>query len=184
MPGAMVLTELIIVIIIISAMTAIAIFNFSGVLSRTKFKRQAHGLINVLNLAQNAAAETDRRYAVILDFDENTYTLRQFAVIDHDKILDEEPIIAQGYFTDQCRLDYVLFDDFVDTRDWDIENMEFFRAWFFAGHSGWQYGGKIVLLDADGNPYSVVINRLSKVIALQPGDVEILEPRYKEDVPF
>ena len=178
------MTELIIVIAIMAMMAFLATFSLVGMVGRTKFKKEACAFVNILKMAQNAAAETDRRYAVILDFDENTYTLRQFAVIDHDKILDEEPVIAEGIFTDRCRLDYVLFDNFVDTRDWDLENMEFFRAWFFAGHSGWQYGGKIVLLDADGNPYSVVINRLSIFIALQPGDVEILEPRYKEDVPF
>jgi hypothetical protein len=59
-----------------------------------------------------------------------------------------------------------------------------FEARFYAGHSGWQYGGKIVLLDGDGNPYSVIVNRISIVISLLPGDVEILAPQYPEDVPF
>jgi hypothetical protein len=61
---------------------------------------------------------------------------------------------------------------------------EVYEARFYAGHSGWQYGGKVVLLDAVGNPYSVIVNRLSRVINLQPGDIGILAPQYQEDVPF
>jgi len=180
----MVLTELIIVIFIVSAMAAIAVIRFTDVIGRSKFHRQAYAFINVMKMAQTAAAETDRRYAVVLDLVENTYALRQFTILDHEQILDEEPIIAEGTFTDQCFLDYVLFDNFVDTRDQDAEDMDVLNAWFFAGHSGWQYGGKIVLLDADGNPYSVIVNRISRVITLERGDVEILQPQYREDVPF
>ena len=176
---ALVLIELIIVIAIMLMMVGLTTFSLSAVSTRSKFEKGAYTFINVLKMAQNAAAESDRRYAVILDFDEQTYTLRQFASLDLETIPPEEAIITTGNFTDQCYLDYVLFDDFEDTMD-----EEAYEARFYAGHSGWQYGGKIVLLDANGNPYSVIVNRLSRVITLQPGDVEILAPQYQEDVPF
>lgn len=176
---ALVLMEMLVVLVIIGLMTALATLNFSSVSRRAKFEREAYAFINVLKMAQNAAAESDKRYAVILDFDEQSYTLRQFDSLSLDVIPDEEAIITTGYFTDECYLDWVLFDDF----EYAIGETAY-EARFYAGHSGWQYGGKIVLLDADGNPYSVVVNRLSRVITLQPGDVEILEPQYQEDVLF
>lgn len=176
---AMVLMEMLVVLVIIGLMTALAMLNFSSVSRRAKFEREAYAFINVLKMAQNAAAESDKRYAVILDFNEQSYTLRQFDSLSLDVIPDEEAIITTGYFTDECYLDWVMFDDF----EYAIEETAY-EARFYAGHSGWQYGGKIVLLDADGNPYSVVVNRLSRVITLQAGDVEILEPQYQEDVPF
>lgn len=176
---AMVLMEMLVVLVIIGLITALAMINFSSVSRRAKFEREAYAFINVLKMAQNAAAESDKRYAVILDFNEQSYTLRQFDSLSLDVIPDEEAIITTGYFTDECYLDWVMFDDF----EYAIEETAY-EARFYAGHSGWQYGGKIVLLDADGNPYSVVVNRLSRVITLQAGDVEILEPQYQEDVPF
>ena len=182
--NALVLTELIIVIAIMALMVSVAMLSFSTMFGRTEFDKEVHNLISVLTMAQNAAAESDRKYAVILDIAEQTYTLRQFASLDLKTIGQEEAVLATGVFTDKCRLEYVVFDDLMDTRDWDLEKMEALSARFMAGHSGWQYGGKIVLLDADGNPYSVLVNRLSRVITLQPGDVEFLLPMEKEDVLF
>ena len=176
---ALVLVEMLLVLIIVGLMTALAMMNFSSAFTKAKFERQVNDFINVLKMAQNGAAESDKRYAVILNFDEQSYTLRQFDSLSLDVIPDEEAIITTGYFTGECYLDWILFDDF----EYAIEETAF-EARFYAGHSGWQYGGKIVLLDADGNPYSVVVNRLSRVISLLPGDVEILEPQYQEDVPF
>jgi len=176
---ALVLVEMLVVLVIIGLMTALATINFSAAFTKAKFKSEVNNFINVLKMAQNAAAESDKRYVVILNFDEQSYTLRQFDSLSLDLIPDEEAIITTGYFSDECYLDWVLFDDF----EYAVEESAY-EARFYAGHSGWQYGGKIVLLDVDGNPYSVVVNRLRRVITLQPGDVEILEPQYYEDVPF
>ena len=176
---AFVLVEMLIVLTMVALMTLLAMINFSSAFTKAKFEREVNNFINVLKMAQNAAAESDKRYAVVLSFDEQSYTLRQFDSLSLDVIPEEDAIIMTGYFTDECYLDWILFDDF----EYAIEETAF-EARFYAGHSGWQYGGKIVLLDADGNPYSVVVNRLSRVISLLPGDVEILEPQYPEDVPF
>ena len=182
--SGLVLIELIVVLAIMTMLLALAVVSLSGVFGKSEFQQQAVEFINVMKMAQNSAAESDRRYTVTIDFLENTYELRQFTVRDFEQVLDEEPVITTGQFTEQCQLDYVLFDDFYDTRQEDPEKLETLRVWFWAGHSGWMYGGKIVLLDADGNPYSVIVNRLSRVITLQSGDVDILEPKEKDELPF
>ena len=57
-------------------------------------------------------------------------------------------------------------------------------ARFRAGHSGWQYGGKVVLLDDAGNEYSIVINRLNRLVQLENSDVALLLPRYQDEILF
>ena len=175
--AAFVFIELILAITIISMMTALSLIAFSAAFGRTKFQKQADAFINTLTMARTAATESDKRYAVILDFDEWTYTLREYVTLAMDVLPPEEAVLKTGLFTEQCQLDYVTFDDLTDTRDWDLENTEYFRVVFFAGHSGWQNGAKIVLRDIDGNPYSVILNRLTPVINLYPGDVEMLLPQ-------
>jgi hypothetical protein len=90
----------------------------------------------------------------------------------------EEEIVAQKDFGENCRIVYVLFDDLVST---DEEHQ---KAFFRAGHAGWQAGGKIVLLDGDEQPYSVVVNRMSRIVTLRKGDVELLMPKRQDEVPF
>ncbi|MHC4530810.1 MAG: hypothetical protein ACYSXD_04505, partial [Planctomycetota bacterium] len=88
----------------------------------------------------------------------------------------EEEIIIINDFGESCRVSYIEFDDGEYVSDgW---------AKFRVGRSGWQYGGKIVLLDRDLRPYSVVVNRISRVISLQVGDVELLRPKAEYEVPF
>lgn len=186
--SAFVLTELIVVLVIISLMTTIAMIALTPLFGRTKFKRQAREFINILQLAQNGAAESDRRYAVALDFDEQTYTLRQFTTLDHERILEDEPIITEGYFTEEFRLEYIIFDDGVDTR-YPEEGQEVFRIWLMAGHSGWQNGAILVLSDIDENMYSIILNRLSRTIAFYPDAYELedfgfLEPKTKNEMLF
>ena len=182
--GALVLTELIIVIIIIALMAGMVSISFPAILSRKQFESQAKAFISIMKMAQNTAAESDKKYAVNLDFEEQTYTLRQYTKADWEVILDEEPVMFEGYFSEQCYLDYVIFDDGTDTRE-PLEGRIMVGAWFYAARTGFQNGGNIVLLDSEGNPYSVIVNRLSKVISLLPGeDYEIPIPRETYELPF
>lgn len=182
--GALVLTELIIVIIIIALMAGMVSISFPAILSRKQFENQAKAFIRTLKMAQNAAAESNKKYAVSLDFEEQTYTLRQYTKADWEVILDEEPVMFEGYFSEQCYLDYVIFDDGTDTRE-PLEGSIMVGAWFYAARTGFQNGGNIVLLDSEGNPHSVIVNRLSKVISLLPGeDYEIPVPRETYELPF
>ena len=90
----------------------------------------------------------------------------------------EEDIIATNDFGFNCQVLYVLFDDLMETdEDHQI-------AKFRAGHAGWQYGGKVVLLDEQEQPYSVVVSRMNRVVTLKRGDVELLMPKAKDEVLF
>ena len=169
------LTELIVVILIISLFVLLTVVHLSGLLARSTFKAQARELVSTMQMAASAAAESDRRYEVIIDLTEQNYVLRQITSPDLSQVLEEE-IIVENDFSDNCRVAYVLFDD----GDYTNEG----RAKFRAGHAGWQYGGKIVLLDADEQAYSVVVNRLNRIITLEEGDVELLVPRAEYEVPF
>lgn len=180
---ALVFIELLVIIGIFGFLIAITTLNLTGTVGRSKFEREVSGFIGALQMAVNAAAESNRRYAVIIDIMENSYTFRQFASLELDIIPDEEAIMKTTLFSKNCLVEYVAFDDGVDTRDWG-DDMQELAAKFMAGHSGWQNGGKIVFLDLEGNQYSVIVNRLSRTIELKQGDVEILEPKDRKDVPF
>jgi len=169
------LTELIAVIVIISLFLLLAMPNLFGLLNRSTFKAQIQDFVSTMQMATNAAAQSNRRYEVIIDLTEQTYMLREITSPKLSQVLEEE-IITENYFSNNCRVDYVLFDDY----DYADEGLAKFRA----GHSGWQYGGKIVLLDEEGQVYSVVINRLSGIVTLEKEDVELLVPKANADVSF
>jgi prepilin-type N-terminal cleavage/methylation domain-containing protein len=169
------LTELIMVLLIVSLLVLLAMPNLSGLFRKNTFRARAQELVSTMQMTASTAAESDRRYEVIIDITEQGYLLRQITTPDLSQVLEEE-IIAENYLSDNCRVDYVLFDD----GEYANEG----RAKFRAGHSGWAYGGKIVLLDENEQPYSVVVNRLNRTITLEEGDVELLEPKPKDELPF
>jgi prepilin-type N-terminal cleavage/methylation domain-containing protein len=172
------LTELIVVVLLVSLFVLLAMMNLSGLLTRSTFRAQAHEFVSALQSAVSTAAESDRRYGVIINIAEQSYTLREITSPELYGIPEEEEIILTNELGDKCRISYVQFDDWTGT-DEDI-----FRVHFVAGHSGWQYGGKVVLLDKDENPYSVVVNRISRIVTLEEGDVGLLEPKTKDEVLF
>jgi prepilin-type N-terminal cleavage/methylation domain-containing protein len=171
------LTELVVVILVLSLFMLLTMTNVFGLLRRSTFKVQARQFVSTMQMAAVAAAESDRRYEVIIDLTEQSYTLRQITSPDLFQVLEEE-IIVTNDFGVNCQVIYVLFDDLMETdEDHQI-------AKFRAGHAGWQYGGKVVLLDEQEQPYSVVVNRMNRVVRLQKGDVELLMPRAKDEVLF
>lgn len=179
-PVGFVLIEIMIVVGLMSLLLGIGIVSLEAVWGNSRFKKQAQDLADVFQMAQEAAAQSDRNYMVILYFDEEKYVLRQFASLEMDLIPDEEAIIHVGYFTDSFQLDYVLFDDLTDTRN--EEEMQW--AKFFAGRAGWQYGGKVVVLDAEGRPWSILVSRMVTPVRLVEGDVEVLLPQYPNEMRF
>jgi len=173
--SAFTLTELIVVIIIISLFLLLATPNLLQLLRRGTFEAQVQDFVSAMRMAANAAAESSRRYEVIIDVTEQAYMLREITSPDLSEILEEE-VIIDNYFSDKCWVSYVMFDD----GDYTNDGMAKFRV----GHAGWQYGGKIVLLDDGDQEYSVVVNRLGRTIELKQGDVELPWPKAKEDVSF
>lgn len=169
------LTELVVVLMIVSLFVLLAQVNLFGLLRKNTFRAQVQDLVSTMQMAASAAAQSDRRYEVIIDFTEQNYRLQEGISADITQVL-EEKIIVQNDFSDNCRLVYVQFDD----GDYTNEGWAAFKA----GHSGWQYGGKIVLFDSKEQPYSVVVNRLNRIIQLKEGDVGLLGPKTKDEVPF
>jgi hypothetical protein len=153
----------------------LAIPNLFGLLRKNTFRAGIRDFVSTMQMAVTAAAESERRYEVIIDLDEQTYLLRQITSSDLTQILDEE-IIIDNDFSEKCLVSYVLFDDEEFTNEG--------RAKFRAGRAGWQYGGKIVILDEEDNPYSVILNRVNRTVVLEPGDFEILLPKRKDEVIF
>jgi len=167
--------ELMVVIVVVSMFALFAQMHLFGLLRKNTFRAQVQELVSTMQMAANAAAESDRRYEVIIDIPEQRYMLRQITNPDLSQVLEEE-VIVEDSFSPSCRVVYVRFDD----GDFTSED----RAKFRAGHSGWAYGGKIVLLDEKEQPYSIVVSRLNRMVTLEQGDVELLWPKTKDEVPF
>jgi len=172
------MAELLVVLAIVSLFVALAQIHLFGLLRKNTFRAQIQELVSTMQMAASSAAETGRRYEIIIDITEQSYGLKHItgSEIYVDKP-DETPgeMIVQNYFTDNCRLVYVWFDDGIDTNA---------KAWFRVGPSGWQNGGKIVLIDEKEQPYSIVVNRIDRIVVLEEGDLELLEPKPKNELPF
>ena len=167
--------ELMVVIVVVSMFALLAQMHLFGLLRKSTFRAQVQELVSTMQMAASAAAQSDRRYEVIIDIPEQRYMLRQITNPDLSQVLEEE-VIVEDNFSPNCRVVYVRFDD----GDFTSED----RAKFRAGHSGWAYGGKIVLLDEKEQPYSIVVSRLNRMVTLEQGDVELLWPKTKDEVPF
>ena len=172
------LVEFMIVIAIIGMFVLLVHLRLFGLLTRNTFKSQIQEFVSTMQMATAAAAESNRRYEIIIDLIDQRYTLRQITS-DHlpSDVLEEE-IIFENEFSENCRVIYVLFDDLVETD----ENHQI--AKFRAGNAGWQNGGKIVFIDQDEQPYSVVVNRINRIVKLEEGDVEILMPKPDYEMQF
>jgi prepilin-type N-terminal cleavage/methylation domain-containing protein len=194
LPKGFVLIEMLMVIGIIGLMTLVATISFSAMWGNLKFKSQAEDLVNIFRMAQNAAATSDRRYEILLDLTDQSYILREFTEYEllTDESFDEDTIIQQKYFSDALTVDYILFDDIRPTDDTvavapeDEDTKTVVR--FLAGKSGWQAGGIIVVLDEDGQPWTIVIHRFARPAELIKGEWDLISlgmlPQYKENIPF
>ncbi len=176
-PTAAVLAEIIMVVFIVAMITSLVMINFTTVASSNSFKARAENLVRLFKMATTAAAQNGKHYEIVIDFAQNNYLMREIttglvAVED----IKEEEIISRGNFNDKFQLAYVMFDD----GEWTNEAPALFRC----GRSGWQYGGKVVVTDADGRNWSIIINRINRTIKLENGDVELLETKTQEEMGF
>jgi hypothetical protein len=169
-------------IVMVSLLVLLAVPNYLGVLRKNTFKAQIQEFVSTMQMAVIAAAESNRRYEVIIDLTDQTYLLREITSPDLSLVLEEE-IIVEGDFGDKCWADYVLFDDVEFSMPGESYANEG-TAMFRAGHAGWHYGGKIVLLDEELQPYSVVVNRMNRLVTLEEGDVEFSLPRRTDEILF
>jgi prepilin-type N-terminal cleavage/methylation domain-containing protein len=172
---AFTLAEAMVVIVIVSLLIMIAATNLKGVITKYSFKAKSQGLISALEAAVTSAGQNNKRYEVIIDIPQQSYLLREISSSNLADVLDEE-IIAQEDFGYNCRISYVLFDDGQYTNE--------DRAKFRASRAGWQFGGIIVLIDSDGQSWSIIVDRLSNIVRLQEGEAKIVWPRSKDELPF
>jgi len=181
-----VLMEMILVIVILGLMATIVGLKLLPAFERSMFERESQEIVSALEMAQNAAAQSNRRYAVMFDLIAQSYTLQEIDSLDElapDAEPDPEMILTTRMLSERCQIDYIRFDDGDDTREEGLELADL-RTYFVAGRNGWQNGGKIVMLDNDGNPYTIVINRLSKMITMVEGEEDIFVLEAIKDLPF
>ena len=172
------MAEMLVVLAIVSLFVVMAQIHLFGLLRKSTFRAQTQELVSTMQMAAASAAETGRRYEVIIDITEQSYALKEITGSEiYSDRPDETPgeIIIQNNLTENCRLVYVWFDDGVDTNT---------KAWFRVGPSGWQNGGKVVLLDKNDQPYTIVVNRINRIVKLEEGDIELLKPKPKNELPF
>ncbi len=175
---AFTLVELLVIMSLISLLVVIAQVNLFDVLRRNTFKAQVQEFVSLMQMAASRAAESGRRYEMIISLVDQTYLLRELTGSDLTARVQEEQIITQGVFRDNCKVAYVEFDD--GTYANSNEEQTKFRA----GHAGWQYGGKVVFLDESEHPYAVIVNRVTPIVQLIEGDPPLMKPKAKEEVPF
>jgi prepilin-type N-terminal cleavage/methylation domain-containing protein len=173
--GAFTLVELIVVLSLLGLLVTLVQTSLFGVLRRQGFKSQVQDFVSTMQMAASSAAESGRRYEVIIDPADQSYLLREITSSDLSEVLEEE-IITEGQFGSNCRLSYVEFDD------GDYTNSE--RSKFRIGPAGWTYGGKVVFLDESEQPYAVIMNRLIPTVQLVVGDPPLMTPKGKDEVPF
>jgi prepilin-type N-terminal cleavage/methylation domain-containing protein len=168
------LVELIVVVSILGMFVIMAQLSLFGALQRSTFKSQVQGFVSAMHMAASGAAQTGRRYEMIVDVGEQTYLLREITGTNLAEVYDEE-IIVDGRFGDSCRVSYVEFDDGEYTNDG--------QAKLRVGHAGWMYAGKVVFLDESEQPHTVAFSRLTPIIQLIDGDSELMRPKSEREVP-
>ncbi len=170
------LLETVTVLFIISLVISIALMSYMSAYPRIQFREKVDSLVNVFEMAAVSADQSNKRYAILIDFFDHSYTLYDVNAndpYDRDNLLEED-IITGGTFNKNCELDYVQFDD----SDNIIDGGEAGTALFVVGHNGWNYGGKIVVSDNDGNIYSIIVTRLGKRVKILKGDIELETPEF------
>ena len=167
--------ELIVAVAIIGLLTMLAFMNMSGLVGKSQFQSKAQKLINLMQMACESAEKTDVKYEVLFDLSQQFYQLSEINISNVNDLTDSN-VIETGEFTDDFILSYVQFDDLEST----TEDVAVFRA----GRTGFQFGGKIVIIDSQGQPYSLIISRINCKAELIKGDADLVMPRDKDDLPF
>jgi len=167
------MAEMLVVLVLLSLMLLLAQANVFTMLKRNSFRSQVQLLISTMQSAINAASQSERRYEFIVDLTEQSFLLREITTSDLAEVLEEEILINQ-YLSDKCTVVSVEFDD----GDYTFDG----KAKFRAGHAGWAYGGKIVLQDEYDQKYSIVVNRMDRIVVFRKGDYKIIKPVPKDEL--
>jgi len=171
--NAFTLAEMLVVMIILSLLLLLAQVNVFSMLGRHSFKSEVQLLVSTMQSAINVASQSDKRYEFIVDISEQSFLLREITTPDLAEVLEEEIIINES-LSPKCQIILVEFDDGDSTLDG--------KAKFRAGHAGWAYGGKIVLQDDHEQKYSIIVNRMNRIVTVKKGDYPLLKPIPKDEL--
>ncbi len=181
------LIETLMVVGIIGLMAVSGMIAYSAMWGNLRFKREAKELVTILQMAQDAAAQSDRRYEIVLDRDLQAYMFREFigfTILEDELPLEDDGVeaIQKTFFSNAVLLDFVEYDYLTEEEERIMaeEGTEYFR--FVTGRPGWQAGGRIVLLDSHDRPWTILIHRFAKPVQLLEGDVLLWTPQ--ENVQF
>jgi Tfp pilus assembly protein FimT len=163
------------VICLLGLFVALAVVNMENLLGSNSSRAHAYELVESIQMAAMKASQNGKRYEIIIDMSNQGYILREISSGNLADVLQEE-VIKQKLLGPDLKFKYVKFDDVQN------ETATSGEAKFRVGRTGFQFGGKIVLVDRDLREYSIVINRLSRQVTLANGDVDFLQPQ--DDVPF
>ncbi len=167
------MAEMLVVLVLLSLMLLLAQSNIFTMLKRNSFKSQVQLLISTMQSAITTASQSEKRYELIVDLTEQSFLLREITTSDLAVVLEEEILISQN-LSDKCTVVSVEFDD----GDYTFDG----KAKFRAGHAGWAYGGKIVLQDEYDQKYSIVVNRMDRIVVFRKGDYKLIKPVPKDEL--
>ena len=160
-------------------LAGLTFISLGHLLPKIRFERQASNIVRMFQMASQAASETPRRYAVMIDFIENSCILYEVNTSqpysNGFETLRDEDVIDTISLSEGCELYYVQFDDSDETIDATNETG---KALFVAGRNGWDFGGKVVFFDNDEKEHCILISRLNKNVELYDYDVPIPEPVF------
>ncbi len=171
------MAETIMAMFIVMLLAAMSFIGFTGLSGGYRFRSKLDTIASMFAISSTASSENGRYYGVLFDFIEMSYAMYEVRTLDpysedFDNLATED-LIEIGYFDDDCQLLYIEFDD-----GETIDGGELGRALFVVGPGGWDYGGKVVLANYDGEIYSIVVNRLNKRPQIVEGNIELPQPIF------
>jgi type II secretory pathway pseudopilin PulG len=171
------MVEMIMAMFIVALVSAISLIGFTGFSGGYKFRSKLDSIASLFSVSATAASENGRRYGILFDFIDMSYAMYEVNTNDpyseDFSNLLEEDLIERGYFDQDCQLVYIEFDD-----GEMIDGGEQGRTLFVVGIAGWDFGGKVVLANYEGEMYSIVVGRLTNKPRIVKGDVELAEPIF------
>ncbi|MFI4911453.1 MAG: Tfp pilus assembly protein FimT/FimU [Sedimentisphaeraceae bacterium JB056] len=171
------MAEMIMAMFLVALISAIGLIGFTGFSGGYKFRSKLDSIASLFARSATAASENGRRYGIIFDFIDMSYAMYEVNTTDPYSEdfanLLEEDLIERGYFDKDCQLLYIEFDD-----GEMIDGGEQGRTLFVVGPAGWDFGGKVVLSNYDGEIYTIVVGRLENRPKVVEGEAMLAEPVF------
>ena len=171
------LAETMVVLLLLGIVVSVAQLNVFALLGRSRFKASVQDLVDVFRMAIKASAESDHRYQIEINLNEQTYALSEITHVDDYGDIQVKETLLEAQLPLECYIEQVIYDDGRSYGQGDV-------VYFWIGHAGWFRGAAIYLSDKDGNQYSILINRLNRMVELLDGEIEMLGRKDDIDMTF